>query len=60
MREVNLCLGAIFAVCFRGDVEGSGLFHGGDFVIDTPGARRADVEVQTFGPGDDDGKQVRI
>ena len=27
--------GAIFAVCFRSDVEGSGLFHGGDFVIVT-------------------------
>ena len=27
--------GGIFAVCFQSNVEGSGLFHGGDFVIVT-------------------------
>ena len=50
------------------DVDGSGFVHGGDFVnmtrwwhvksIEMHLRSKWDVEVQTFGVGDDDGKQV--
>ena len=63
-------VGASSLCVFYGDVDGSGFVHGVDFVIVTRQwhakeiekhlRSKWDVEVQTFGPGDDDGKHVAI
>ena len=71
MRNVNMNPGASSPCVFhRSNEDGSGLVHGDDLVtmtrwrhvleIEKHVRSKLDLEVQTFGPRDDDVKQVRI
>ena len=70
-HDLNMNPGASSLCVFhRTDVDGSGVVHGVDFVIVTCRwrakkvekhlRRKCDLEVETFGPGDSDGKAGSI